>query len=125
MLGKGGRGLPCGLGWGRGGEWEEDTLHWAGGRTLGLRGVFAPVTGRDSRRRGRVGAGPGAEPGEWAAGRRLGGTLGAYCATQRTPRILTPGWWEEDFPLPGSFLLFQIRVNTFDSHPLWDLHSVQ
>lgn len=82
MLGKGGRGLPCGLSWGRGGEWEEDTLHWEAGRTLGLRGVLAPVTGRGSRRRGRVGAGPGAEPGERAAGRRLGGTLGAYWATQ-------------------------------------------
>ena len=38
--------MPCGLSWGRGGEWEEDTLHWEAGRTLGVRGVLAPVTGR-------------------------------------------------------------------------------
>lgn len=66
MLGKGGRDLPCGLDWGRGGEWGGDTLLKEGARTLGLRAVCAPVTYWGSRRRGRVGAGQGAEPGERA-----------------------------------------------------------
>ena len=139
-----GRGHPAWVIWGsaaRVGEgrpgfalWPELGAWWRVGRghlALGsgedprFEGSVGPGYWSGSRRRGRVGAGPGAEPGERAAGRRLGGTLGAYWAPQRTPRILTPGRCGEDFPLPGSFLPFQIKVDTFDSQPLWDLHNVQ
>lgn len=39
--GEGRPGLPCGLGWGRGGERGGNTLHREGGRTFGLNGACA------------------------------------------------------------------------------------
>lgn len=58
-------------------------------------------------------------------GAQVGGNSGRLLCDSENAQNSDAWSVGEDFPLPGSFLLFQIEVDTFDSQPLWDLHSVQ